>query len=34
MWTQVWWDPTYGGGLNPVPFDQFFEVDHMIVSVK
>ncbi len=34
MWTQVWWDPTYGGGLNPVPFDQFFELDHMIVSVK
>lgn len=34
VWDIIWWDPTFGGGLNPVPFDQFFEVDHFIASVK
>lgn len=33
-WSIVWFDPTYGGGLNPVPYDQFFEVDHLIASVQ
>ena len=33
-WNQVWFDPTFGGGANPVPFDEFFEMDHLIVSVK
>lgn len=33
-WDSLFFDPTYGGGANTVPFDQFFEVDHFVVSVK
>jgi hypothetical protein len=33
-WTNVWFDPTFGGGFNTVPFDQFFELDHLVVSSK
>lgn len=28
------WDPTYGGGINPVPATQYIWLDHLIVSVK
>lgn len=30
----VTWNPTYGGGLNPVPWDQWMFVDRWYVSVK
>jgi hypothetical protein len=33
-WRYLWFDPTYGGGLNPVPHDQFIDFDHVVVSVK
>lgn len=33
-WDSVWFDPTFGGGANTVPFDQFWEIDHFIVSVQ
>jgi len=30
----VTWNPTYGGGLNPVPWDQWMFVDRWYVSTK
>ena len=27
-------DPTYGGGTNPVPANQYFRIDHWYASVK
>lgn len=33
-WTSIWFDPTFGGGLNPVPHDQWIDVDHFVVAVK
>ena len=33
-WTSIWFDPTFGGGLNPVPHDQFIDMDHLVVAVR
>jgi hypothetical protein len=33
-WDQVWFDPTFGGGANPVPHDQYFDLDHFVASVR
>lgn len=33
-WTSIWFDPTYGGGTHVVPQDQYFELDHFLVSVR
>jgi len=33
-YTSIWFDPTFGGGSNPVPHDQWIDVDHLIVAVK
>ncbi len=33
-WKEFWFNPTYGGGLNNVPADQYLDLDHMYVSVK
>lgn len=33
-WTSIWFDPTFGGGLHPVPHDQFIDMDHLVVAVK
>jgi hypothetical protein len=30
----VTWNPTYGGGLNPVPYDMFQFIDHWRLSAK
>jgi hypothetical protein len=32
--TSIWFDPTFGGGLNRVPHDQWIDVDHLIVALK
>ncbi|MBP2647204.1 MAG: hypothetical protein H6Q77_828 [Gemmatimonadetes bacterium] len=33
-WTYVWFDPTYGGGANPVPRALWIEIDHFYASVR
>jgi hypothetical protein len=33
-WTSIWFDPTFGGGLNPVPHDQWIDLDHLVVALK
>jgi hypothetical protein len=33
-WTSIWFDPTFGGGLHPVPHDQFIDMDHLVVAVR
>jgi hypothetical protein len=33
-WDSIWFDPTFGGGVNTVPFDQFWEMDHFVASVR
>jgi len=33
-WKNLWFNPTYGGGTNPVPANQYLDLDHMYVSVK
>jgi len=33
-WKSFWFNPTYGGGANPVPANQYLDIDHMYVSVK
>jgi hypothetical protein len=33
-WTYVWFDPTYGGGSNPVPRPLWLEFDHFYASVR
>ena len=33
-WTSIWFDPTFGGGMNPVPHDQYIDVDHLVVALK
>ena len=32
--TGVTWNPTYGGGSNPVPFDMYQWIDHWYISVR
>ena len=34
QWTYLWFDPTFGGGRNPVPNDQYLDFDHLFVSVR
>jgi hypothetical protein len=31
-WLSLAWNPTYGGGLNPVPHNQYEYIDHLRVS--
>ena len=31
-WLSLTWNPTYGGGLNPVPHDQWQYIDHIRIS--
>lgn len=31
-WKSLAWNPTYGGGLNPVPHDQYEYIDHLRLS--
>ena len=31
-WQSLAWNPTYGGGLNPVPRDQYQYLDHVRIS--
>jgi hypothetical protein len=31
-WLSIGWNPTYGGGLNPVPRDQYQDMDHLRLS--
>jgi hypothetical protein len=33
-WTSIFFDPTFGGGLNPVPHDQWIDIDHLVVALK
>ena len=33
-WKNFWFNPTYGGGTNPVPANQYLDLDHMYVSTK
>jgi hypothetical protein len=33
-WQSLAWTPTYGGGLNPVPHDQYEYIDHIRISGK
>jgi hypothetical protein len=33
-WILVTWNPTYGGGTNPVPYDMFQFIDDWYLSVK
>lgn len=33
-WNRVQWSPTYGGGNNPVPIEQYMDIDHWYVSYK
>ena len=33
-WTGVAWEPTYGGGLNPIPTTMFQAIDHWYISAK
>ena len=33
-WTSIWFDPTFGGGLNPVPHDQWIDLDHLVVALR
>ena len=28
------WNPTYGGGHNPVPYDMWQKIDHWMISGK
>ncbi len=31
-WQSLRWEPTYGGGTNPVPHDQYQYIDHLRIS--
>jgi hypothetical protein len=33
-WNNFWFEPTFGGGTNPVPHDQWLDIDHWYASVK
>lgn len=33
-WTSIWFDPTFGGGLNRVPQDQWIDLDHLVVALR
>lgn len=33
-YTSIWFDPTFGGGSNRVPHDQWIDMDHLVVALK